>query len=387
MLRALLLVSLLFATNAMATETLKLVFTYENKKIADLIDQFEAESGISIDRLWKEQGDLKVSLLELIERGNAPDVVLIPSDHVGLYKPMGYSAISPADFSNDIPDELWLSATSDGTVYGAPVIQGNQLMLYYNRQLVSEPAATWTDLREQKASFDVPGAELIAWNFDEMYFFMPFFGAFGGWPIMEGQLTLGSDAMMQALDFYQQLRLDKIVDPNCDYNCAMNLFKNGKLAYTINGDWALDEFQNVLGNNLGIAKIPAIADDKPARPMFSTHVLAFPNKSYDGPKKQTLIQFVNYMQSPEVQKSLWQNMQVLPVETSAYAFALANTRDYQNELLQTLTYARSMPGDSAMTFAWSAMRKGYLRHKAGILSSRDAAYLMQELAEKQLENY
>lgn len=371
-----------------AAETLKVVFTYENRQIGELIDQFAANSDIQIERLWTEQGDLKVSMLELIELGNAPDVVLVPADHVGLYKPMQYSAIDPTLFRNDISDNLWNSATSEDTIYGAPIMQGNQLMLFYNKALVSEPATTWAEMATQSSAFRVNHDQhYIAWNFDEMYWFMPFFGAFGGWPITQGALTLNSSAMANALDFYRQLGDADWMDITCDYDCARAAFTAGELAYTINGDWALNEYSETLGDKLGIANIPAISADQPARPMFSTHVLAFPDDSLNGPKRDALIEFTNFMQSPDIQRELWTEMQVLPVEASAYDYALNHTLPLHRSLLKSLEFAKPMPADAAMTFAWSAMRKGYLRHKTGVMSGTDAAALMQDLAERQLTTY
>jgi len=37
------------------------------------------------------------------------------------------------------------------------------------------------------------------------------------------------------------------------------LFKEGKAAMIVNGDWSLSDYQGVLGNNLGVAAIPTIS--------------------------------------------------------------------------------------------------------------------------------
>jgi maltose-binding protein MalE len=357
-----------------------------------MIDAFSERSGITVERKWSEQSELKVSLLEMMELGNAPDVVLVPSDHIGLHKLMGYSEIDPAILNHPIKDSLWESARSDGGLFGIPIIQGNQLMLYFNRRFVNAPAKSWAEIRAQRdvflsASIRAASDKFMAWNYDEMYWFAPFLGAFGGWPIEGGKLALNSSAMTQALEFYKALGDDEITHKDCDYACAFDAFINGDLVYTINGDWALNDFQTALGTDLGIASIPSIDPHRPARPMFLTHVLAFPKQSIEGPKRDALIKFINYLQSPEVQKALWEELQILPVHPDAHAHALATASPNQLDALSTLKNARSVPADSAMTFAWSAMRKGFLRHQTDVMSAKEAAELMQTFAEKQIENY
>jgi len=136
------IVLLLTSYTVQAEADIKFVFTHEGSKFSKLIDEFSAREGIKIERVWEAQGDLRLSLLELIERGNAPDVVLIPGDHIGLHKLMNYSAIPLELRTENISDNIWQSATSDGQIYGAPIMQGNHLMLYYNKRYITEPAKT-----------------------------------------------------------------------------------------------------------------------------------------------------------------------------------------------------------------------------------------------------
>lgn len=363
--------------------SLQFAYTFENKSIGQLVDEFNAETKSNINRLFIPQGDLKIMLLESIETETEPDMVLVPADHIGLYRPMQYSEINPENYLANIHQDVWNTAFVDNKYFGAPVIRGNHLMLFYNRKYVKEPAINWQSLFAQHAELQDSGVQTIAWNYNEMYFFVPFLGAYGGWPVTNGQLTLNSPAMVDALKSYRSLRDEGLVDATCDYDCAMQNFMLGKLAYTINGDWALKEFQEALGDNLGVALLPAW-ENRPLIPMFSTHVIAFPGNSFETDARPHMKRFVDFMQSYEVQKQLWEQIKVFPVEQQAYDEAINNIDPALIGILTQLEQAKAMPSDRAMSYAWGAMSKAYSRYMNDVISAEDAAELMQKLAEREL---
>jgi maltose-binding protein MalE len=375
--------SILLVSNAFASDSIQFAYTFENHSIGKLVDEFSESTGIEIERRFIDQGDLKILLLESIESDTAPEVVLVPSDHSGLYRPMRFSEVDSQLTDSNVSLDNWQSAYVDGKYFGAPIIRGNHLMLYYNKRLVSSPAETWKQLINQTDEIRAKGATPVAWNFNEMYFFMPFLGAFGGWPVTEGLLTLDSTAMVQALQSYRLLSQSIPIDTSCDYDCAFQTFAAGKLAYTINGDWALKDFQNALKDDLGIAVLPAW-QDKPLVPMYSTHVLVFPDNSLTGPHADSLMKFTQYMQSKEIQGRLWEEIKVFPVEESAYEQALETIDPELQPILLQLQQAKAMPSERAMSYAWGAMSKAYERFINDVLSAEDAAKLMQRLAEREL---
>lgn len=363
--------------------TLQFAYTFENHSIGQLIDEFAAQTNTEIERRFIQQADLKILLLETIETGTAPDVVLVPSDHTGLYRPMRFSAIDPSSFESNINSENWQTATVDGQIYGAPIIRGNHLMLFYNRSLVNEPASTWAEMQSQATQLATLGVKTIAWNYHEMYFFIPFLGAFDGWPITDGKLTLNSQAMVSALETYRDIAESGLINTECDYDCALDAFKSGELAYTINGDWALKEFQEALGDNLGIAVLPAW-NQKKLVPMFSTHVVVFPGHSLESSDRQTKMSLIRYLQSYAVQKRLWEEIKVFPIEEQAYQEAVDNIEPELRAILTQLTQARAMPSERAMSYAWGAMAKGFSRFINDVITAEEAAELMQKLAEREL---
>ncbi len=391
MYRVFLLITLL-STSVLARPTIKFVFTFEGKTFEPIIDQFSQQENIEVERVWADQGDLKVNLLEYIEKGNAPEIVLVPADHIGLYKLMNYSVIPHHLQSTRVSEQVLKSSISDGKPYGVPVMQGNHLVLYYNKKLVNSPAKTWPEMAQQKQKFIQQNKlkeqdKFIAWNYNDMYWLTTFLNAYGGSPISNGELTLNSPAMVKALTTYKDLQDNNLPEDNCDYDCAHDLFIENKLAYTINGDWALKEFHAVLGDNLGIAQLPALENGNPLISLFSTHILAFPNDSLNGPNRQSLIKFITFIQTEAIQQQIWDTMGVFPVNSQVFAQLKKSKSPLISEMVQALDNSSPMSSDSQMSYVWSAMNKGFLRHQVGVLDAEQSAELMQKIAAKQKERH
>ena len=382
---ALCVLCLLGLRPALANTELHIIYTYAKDNFGQILSEFGQQQGVKIKSEFKEQNDLKSSMMGLMEANTAPDAIIMPSDHVGLHGFIRYSEIDRQLFPAAISERIWGSGFSDGKLYGVPLIQGNHLMLFYNKSLIKEPAADWTAMLAHKSELEAKGLSTIAWSFDEAYWFLPFLGAYGGWPLNNGKVELNTPAMAAALDFYKSLRLKSLPYPDCSYQCAVDLFKSGKVAYTINGDWIGKEFQQALGDNLGVSAIPS-AEGKKMLPTFSTHVIAFPNNSLTGPKRATLIALANYLQDAKIQRHIWDLSGAIPVEESAFAYAQANAQGYLKKTIELMADTKPLPADKEMTFIWDAIGKGYLRHREGALDGNAAARYMQQLAERHIRN-
>ena len=382
---ALCVLGLLGLRPALANTELHIIYTYAKDNFGQVLQEFGQQQGIKIKSEFKEQNDLKSSMMGLMEANTAPDAIIMPSDHVGLHSFIRYSEIDRKLFPAAIPERIWNSGFSDGKLYGVPLIQGNHLMLFYNKGLIKEPAANWEDMLKHKAELEAKGLATIAWSFDEAYWFLPFLAAYGGWPLNNGKVELNTPAMAAALDFYKGLRLKSLPYPDCSYQCAVDLFKTGKVAYTINGDWIGKEFHQALGDNLGVSAIPS-AEGKTMIPTFSTHVIAFPGDSLNGAKRASLIALANYLQSAKVQRQIWDLSGAIPVEESAFNYAQGNAQGYLKKTIELMANTKPMPADKEMTFIWDAIGKGYWRHREGALDGAAAARYMQQLAERHIRN-
>ncbi len=382
-LRCFILLTALTVFPAQAKDSIRVIYTTD--LLGPALSRFKSSDGTRITAEYYEQDDLKTASMGMVEQGQQPHAVIVPADHVGLHAFINYSTIEPQKFSPKIPQRIWERSISDGKLYGIPLIQGNHLVLYYNKRLTSAPAPSWKVMAEQKSALQEKGLGLIAWTYDEPYWFIPFLGAFGGWPITDNRISLDSKAMADALDFYKSLRTRHLPYPNCNQICGINLFKMGRVAYLINGEWDSKELYKSLGKNLGVAPIPS-ANGKKMVPTFSTQVIAFPNDSLNGPMKKQLRELADYLQDSATQKTVWQESGAIPVNEDAFKFAMKSATGYMKDILALMPHTNPLPADEAMSYIWDAIGKGFKRHQEGVLSGEDAARYMQKVAERHLRN-
>lgn len=356
---------------------------FEQVALSEIIAGFAAASGIVVHGELISQDHIKVRMIEAIDKGVAPDIVMVPADHLGLYAHMRYSPILPEWSQHELVPGAWRAGYVDGKYYGAPFVRGNFLVLYYNRELVKEPASTWDDMLKQHSQLAVNGVKAITWDYRSRFWLLPFIAAFGGMPMEEGKITLDTPATIAGLEFYKSLADQGLIELGCAYTCAFEMFAKGEAAYTINGDWAYRELAERLGDKLGVALLPRIGD-KPLPSTHSAYAIAFPGDGLNGPKRAALLRFLNFIHSSAAQKELFDKIRVLPVEQEAYAHALANATPDQQVMIEQLSLSRPLPNDRAMVHVWSAMGKGFLRHQAGLMTAAEAAAVMQRLAEREM---
>ena len=207
--------------------------------------------------------------------GDPPDLLWTVSDHWGpfhaadLIQPVD-GLIDPAEY---VPNALSVLQLEDAT-WGVPISYGNQLMLYWNKELAGADAPADSDAWVAAAKPLTTGDQVgIAFNQTESFWLVPFLGGFGGSVFAEDGVTptLDTEEMRSALEFLYDLKFtDKVTPSEADYNVADGLFKEGKAAYIINGDWTLGAYAAApdaeapgLGDNLGVGPLPT--DDRRRR--------------------------------------------------------------------------------------------------------------------------
>lgn len=383
----LLLVCLSNTTNASATKgEFTLAFGYENYDFREIIAAFEKQTGIRIKAATFGNDQLKVELLQRANTATLPDAVIVPADFLGL-KELAFSEV-PREFQDrNLAESSLKAVTVNNMQKGMPVIAGNHLLLYYNKSLTPKPADSWQKLAVQQTAFKEKwgkSKELIGWSYNEMYWFVPFLGAFEGHPFAQNQITLDTQAMHSAMQFYRELADSGITNRNCDYSCAQDMFKTGKLAYTINGVWSLGQYEEVLGDDLGVTLLPKV-NGKDLKPFYSVHALAFPQKSLSSAKAAALEKFGRFIQSYKIQKLMWESFTSLPVNESLMSELMKDADADLKAVLAQLKEATPMPIAYEMSIIWEAMLKGNQRYWADILTLEEASRYMQYIATKSAE--
>ena len=150
---------------------------------------------------------------------------------------------------------------------------GNHLALVYNRNFVKEPPKTTDELvalaEENTVDEDGDGRKDrygLVWNFTEPFFAIPFLTGYGGVGLRCEADELDARRCPRSIRrrrspliaFIKSLRDEHSVVPaNCDYELADALFKTGRAAMIINGDWSWADYLENPDIDAAVAVLPS----------------------------------------------------------------------------------------------------------------------------------
>ena len=224
---------------------------YENRKaLREVCDKYEdSHPGININLIYRETEELRSNFQSAALGGSGPELIYGPSDQVGPFAVMGIikplDDLFPPSFFNQFSSNAVVQFQDKTWMVGDGV--GNHLMLMYNKDIVSSPPENTDEMIKIGKSLtkDLDDDGIIdqyglVWNFTEPFFYVPWIGGFGEWFINDdGSPNLNTKSNENAFAFIKSLRDEhRIIPKECDYETANALFKTGRAAMIINGDWS-----------------------------------------------------------------------------------------------------------------------------------------------------
>ena len=327
---------------------------YENRKVLrEVCDKYEKNNpDVKISLTYRETEELRSSYQSAAMGGSGPELIYGPSDQVGPFSTM--KIIQPLD--NLMPDAYFNQfvsnaiVKSDEKIWMIGDVVGNHLMLIYNKDLIANPPQNTDDLISigKKMTIDIDGDGRadqygLVWNFTEPFFYVPWLGGFGEWLLNEDNTpNLNTTGNIRGFDFIKSLRDEhKIIPKECDYEIANAMFKTGRAAMIINGDWSWGDYKGVV--DFGISRIPKISETGiwPS-PLVSTKGYSV-NVNTKGDKLSKTLQLLEYLTSTEVQLYFTAHLSSQPSSIDAVKSPLVTN----NSLLQTsaeiIEVGRPMP--------------------------------------------
>ncbi|MFC6271974.1 extracellular solute-binding protein [Pseudoalteromonas fenneropenaei] len=384
---SLILICNIMVGSAQAQQNISVAVGMENYDFTPFFAEFTKKTNITVDLLAFANNDLKSELLQQATQDGLPDVIIVPSDYMGLDF-LNLSEVPATWLSTKLTPAVRHNSQVNGVYKGVPLLFGNHLLLYYNKKLLTNPPVAWQDFAALKQNIGTD-TELIAWNYLEMFWFAAFHNTFGTPLIANGKANLNSPQMVATLKWYKQLRDQLNLDTDCNYTCVNQKFEGGKLAMVINGTWIFNRYGEALGDQLGVAVLPKY-HEHPMSPFYSAHVMAFPNQGLTGAKSSALKKLVEFIQSQPLQKQVWQKLQSLPTLDSELNALDKTSQQHNNRnlhhMIKALESATAMPNDPEMAYIWEAMLKGVTRYLADVFDAEQAAQYMQYTAEKSIEH-
>lgn len=137
-----------------------------------------------------------------------------------------------------------------GQLYGVPE-SAKAVALYYNKSQITTPPTNTAALLAL-----VQGGKKIVLN-QNAYHSFGFWRAFGGQLLdATGQCIADQGGFASAMQYLVDLKQAGVAFTS-NASQADSLFTSGTVGMIINGPWVLNEYKTALGNNLGVALMPA----------------------------------------------------------------------------------------------------------------------------------
>lgn len=351
--------------------------------------------GYQFIQLFYSPEELRTNFIISAMAGKGPALIHCASDFIGplaelqVIKPL--EGLLPTAFLDSFITEPFPANTVfQGHLFQIADRMGNHLCLVYNKDLVPQPPASFSQLIAMGKNLvkdtngdGNPDTYVLAWNYTEPAFAIPFIGGYGGWVVDENKNpTLNTPAVVSAAQLiYDLANKYKIIPRESDYETANALFLDRRAAMIINGPWSWGTYlkSNI---NIGLARIPKI-DETGLWPTPTVFPMGYCfNRNLEGEKLQVVLSLVRYLTSPELQLEYARQFNVIPSRRSVLADPALQENELFQQALDQMLVGRSMPVYTEMRWIWDAMRPAYQGIFTNQMSPAEAAREMQKLAEQ-----
>jgi len=394
-----LLVWLAFVVSGQAAAVELILWEHEKKEEQEVLDKIlanfmKANPTIKIKRAHYKTEDLRPQFqTAAMNPGGGPDVLIAPNDFAGPFAIMGI--IQPvqsfAQLDRFFPSVVEAVTDSQKNTWGFPISNGNHLMLFVNKKLVPKTPETIEELITAAKKNSDPKRKTygLVYNLTEPFWFVTFLSAYGVSPLVQEKPQLASAGMVQALNLVHDMKFkDKIIPADCDYTCADTLFTEGKAAMAINGDWAIQKYQEAfkkMKSELVIAPLPkSEATGQYMRPMVSGKYLFF-NANRKGEQLEAAKKFAEFMVSIPSQELVAKAVGRLPALKAAAAQKSIADDPVLSATMKAMANGQPMPMAVEMRAIWDAMRPQLQAVMSGTSTADNAAKKMQQNAETKIK--
>ena len=378
----------------------------EREVLDDVLTRYQREHrNIKVNLLYKETEDLRSGFQAAALAGSGPDLVYGPSDAVGAFAPMGIVQDMRPFFNDDQLDQF----TAEALIYGSTetgdgngsLLQvgdriGNHLALIINRNITAAiPKTTDELIAIAKTNTVIDGNTKekqygLVFNFVEPFFIIPFITGHGGWVFADSseELTpaLDTEQVIESLRFVRDLQQTHHVLPaGCDYEMADSLFKSGRAAMIINGDWSWSDYLNNSTIDAIVVPLPVVSSTgKPMAPMVAPRGYSL-NVNADTEQTMAAMELVRYLTSTEVQLTFMEKLKTLPSRNKLLSLAETSSDPTLQASAAQRQNGRPMPVNAELRGVWEAMRPHYQALLGGSITPEKAATMMQSDAKTNIE--
>jgi arabinogalactan oligomer/maltooligosaccharide transport system substrate-binding protein len=281
----------------------------EEVALTAILEQAKTElPDITINVLQVPFNDIFNKYRTDVAAGGGPDMFIAPNDSLGDDARAGLIAdiTDLAAGKLDGVNQLGIDGMSlDGKLYGIPESL-KAVAFWYNTDLMPEPPKTTDELKAL-----MEGGTPVSISYG-CYHHYGFFGAYGGevfdadWKVVAGDGV--ADGMAYLNDLYQISKENGWPKNDSD---GLAPFSEGTVAAITNGNWAMGDYSNALGDKLAVAPLPA-GPSGPSTPLLGVDGFYFnPNSG----NKEAALEVALYLTGKSAQTIMMNDAGHVPVRT------------------------------------------------------------------------
>ena len=284
--------------------------------IKGIVEDFEAENGVTVNMVQKEFGDtLREDFIKQVPTGRGPDVVVGAHDWLGTWVQNGVVAPLTVDNAADFQEVATQAMSYEGQQYGLPVSIEN-IALVRNTDLDPDSHATLDELI-------AAGQEIVAAGKAEFPFIVqlgakadpyhlypiqtsfgaPVFGTNADGSYNPDDLQIGNAGGAEFAGKLAEWGASGVLNINIDGDIAIETFATGKSPYILTGPWNLERIRGG-GFNYTVEAIPTAGPD-PATPFVSVQGFFVSAQSANALLANKFV--VEYLGSETVQTAIFES--------------------------------------------------------------------------------
>jgi arabinogalactan oligomer/maltooligosaccharide transport system substrate-binding protein len=348
-----------------------------------LLTDAAAGTGVPV-RIMSGSPDAMIARLRVdqLDGRPPPDLIWGNGNDLAILRTMGLiQATRRMASPNDTLPAVITGATADGQQWGEPVAAQGFLLLLYNRKLVEQPPRTVDSLiATARAATGGNRVGLVA-GWTEARWFALWLDMTGGTMLdADGMPQLDTPAVIAALDLLRTVRRYGPTPPST-YDEGARLFRRGRAALAIDGDWALESYRGLTETlELGIAPLPLTSRGTPATAPLTGVYLMY-GAALDASRLAQAEALAQTLREPAWQARIARDTGMLPASIAALSDP-AVTDD--PALAAAAQYARNAPGippDRPIRCAWDAIEAALSPFLLGKRTAAETASAMQQRAD------
>ncbi len=293
----------------------------------------------------------------------APELVWTVADHIGPFTSAGVIQELDGQIDTSIYEAGALSAVQvDGTTWGIPISNGNQLMLYWNKSLAGEEAPADTAEMIATAQENTEGDNFgLVFNETESFWLTPWLAGFDTAVFAEDGTTptLDTPEMQAALEFLYDLKYTEEVMPGeCAYDCANELFLTGSAAMIVNGDWELGNYAGELGDDLGVGPLPTVSSTGSDPAPYTAGAFYMVPSAIEGDMLTVVLDFMAWSTNTENQIQMVEELRRLPANAEALEDPIVTDDPLLAGAAEAVQKGTPQPTNVEMRCVFDAMNTG-----------------------------